>query len=479
MSDTILSAGIDIGTSTTQLVFSRLTIQNVSGFGDIPRIEIVNKEIIYRSDIYFTPLLSENEIDAEAVKTIIISEYMKAKIKPGDLSTGAIIITGETSRKRNAKEVLHALSGIAGDFVVATAGPDLEAVLAGKGSGAAALSKETGKLVANMDIGGGTTNICYFQDGQVVDTACLDIGGRLIKISKGRIIYLSSKIKQLLEYLNISVNLGDCIENGENECLNKLYYLAVQMVHILEQSVGLRPPTELLELMKTNRLISSDKVPDIITISGGVADCIHRKYEDEFIFGDIGVILGEAVSNSKLLYEKMHEHAKETMNATVIGAGNFSMEVSGSTIEYQNCKFPYKNIPVVEFEINEQKYEVLGSEIKKVISRYQEEEEKDTMIALATKGIKCPSYSNIESIATEIIDALEDRINKGMPLILVFEEDMGKALGQALKRALPRSQSLLCIDRILCHNGDYIDVGAPIASGKVVPVVVKTLVFNS
>lgn len=161
----ILSAGIDIGTSTTQLVFSKMLLQNTGGFGKIPQIKVISKEVIYRSQVYFTPLLSRDEIDGKWVDRIIKKEYRKAGIKPADLSTGAVIITGETSRKKNAEDVVEAIADVAGDFVMATAGADLESVLAGKGAGAAELSRKTGKIVANLDIGGGTTNICLFENG--------------------------------------------------------------------------------------------------------------------------------------------------------------------------------------------------------------------------------------------------------------------------------------------------------------------------
>ena len=129
MQETILSVGIDIGTSTTQLIFSRLTIENLASNYTVPRISIVNKEVIYRSGIHFTPLKSQTEIDAAQVKDIIRDEYRKADMRPEDLQTGAVIITGETARKQNANTVLESLSDMAGDFVVATAGPDLESIL--------------------------------------------------------------------------------------------------------------------------------------------------------------------------------------------------------------------------------------------------------------------------------------------------------------------------------------------------------------
>lgn len=165
MRQEIKSIGIDIGTSTTQLVFSRIVVENVAGSYNVPRVSIVEKEVIYRSKIYFTPLRSATEIDAEAVQKIVSQEYKAAGMKPEDLSTGAVIITGETARKQNANEVLAALSDFAGDFVVATAGPDLESVLAARGAGTDVLSEEHRSVVANLDVGGGTTNIAVYQKG--------------------------------------------------------------------------------------------------------------------------------------------------------------------------------------------------------------------------------------------------------------------------------------------------------------------------
>lgn len=128
----LLSVGIDIGTSTTQLVFSEITVLNVASGFSVPKMEIADKKIIYKSDIHFTPLKSETEIDAEKTLEIIKSEYQKAGYSVKDPDTGAVIITGETARKENARAVLQSLSDFSGDFVVATAGADLESVLSGK-----------------------------------------------------------------------------------------------------------------------------------------------------------------------------------------------------------------------------------------------------------------------------------------------------------------------------------------------------------
>ena len=216
MKETILSVGIDIGTSTTQLIFSRLTIENLASSYMVPRIRIVDKEVTYRSEIYFTPLLSQTEIDAEKVKGIIEREYRKAGMKPEDLQTGAVIITGETARKQNANSVLASLSSMAGDFVVATAGPDLESVLSAKGAGADRISEEKRIAVANIDIGGGTSNIALFQKGSLKGTSCLDIGGRLIKVENGRISYIYPKIQKLAERHGIRIAVGDRADESKS-----------------------------------------------------------------------------------------------------------------------------------------------------------------------------------------------------------------------------------------------------------------------
>lgn len=466
MDETILSAGIDVGTSTTQIIFSRMTIQNTGGFGSVPKIEIVDKEIIHESEIYFTPLLSENEIDGDKVSDIVMSEYKKANLTPDMLTTGAVIITGESSRKSNARSVTEALSETAGNFVVATAGPDLESVLAGKGSGAARLSEKTGKTVANFDIGGGTTNICLFRDGAAIDTACLDIGGRLIKVDEnGRVTYIAQKLKKLADMSGISVSIGDILtpETAENICR--------EMTEVIEQSAGLRKPDSRLELMITNHGMKSGIVPDIITFSGGVADCMGYSGEEQFPYGDIGVFLGHAVAASPLLTERMSETAEETIRATVIGAGNFSMEVSGSTIEYTFGSLPIKSIPVSRIKLETaEDIPSAGEQIRKGLSRYE-----NRLTAISMKGLPCPSFKEIEAMADAVCAGAEG--SDQSVLIIITEADIGKALGQALKRRI-KDRDFICVDGISCSDGDFIDIGEPLAHGKVLPVIVKTLIFS-
>ena len=80
--ETVLSTGIDIGTTTTHLIVSRLGICETGGFGVVPSVEITSKEILYKSPVYFTPLLENGDIDLQGVALRIQKEYDRAGIAP-------------------------------------------------------------------------------------------------------------------------------------------------------------------------------------------------------------------------------------------------------------------------------------------------------------------------------------------------------------------------------------------------------------
>ena len=318
MQEIVRSVGIDIGTSTTQLVFSRLVVENLAGNYAVPRISIVEKEVIYRSKIYFTPLRSPTEIDTEKVKEIVRGEYAAAGIRPEDLQTGAVIITGDTARKQNANQVLEALSDMAGDFVVATAGPDLESVLSARGAGADVISEEHRTTVANIDIGGGTSNIALYEKGTLRGVSCLDIGGRLIKVEQGRISWIFPKIHALAQKHGIALEVGDPAKE------QTLYELCAIMAGHLAQALGLLPKDGDHVGLYTNDGSPIPTEPAVrgVTFSGGVADCVYDPEPgDVFRYGDIGVLLGRAIRNHAAFQTVDLFRAAETIRATVVGAG--------------------------------------------------------------------------------------------------------------------------------------------------------------
>ncbi|SCY23773.1 ethanolamine ammonia-lyase reactivating factor EutA [Desulfoluna spongiiphila] len=475
MKESILSVGIDIGTSTTQLVFSRITIENTASMISVPRIKIADKEVIYRSDIHFTPLKSTTEIDGEKVRLIVKHEYEKAGVTPEQVQTGAVIITGETARKENAAEVQKALSHFAGEFVVATAGPALEGIIAGKGANASGESKKRGAVVANLDIGGGTTNIAVFDNGEVIDTSCLDIGGRLIKVDGGKIAYISEKMKKLAESNHIPVAVGQAVDRGF------LTKIAMRMSELLEEVMGIRPATDDLALICTDKDLRRDYTIDYVTISGGVADCLTEEITcDTFLYGDIGLLLGQAIAHS-LIGEGIPVLASaETIGATVVGAGSHTTDISGSTISVSCTCLPLQNIPVLKLSREDEAlpFESWGGIIRDKVAWYRLQEGEKQMPALAFKGPRDIGFEQIHVLAESILEGMDAVMQEDAPLTVVVENDLAKALGQTLQIKLGDRKEVICIDTVKVENGDYIDIGRKLAGGNVVPVIVKTLLFS-
>ncbi|MCI5481586.1 MAG: ethanolamine ammonia-lyase reactivating factor EutA [Lachnospiraceae bacterium] len=475
--ETILSVGIDIGTSTTQVIFSRIAMENTSGFFTVPHVSIVKKEVVYKSPVYTTPLKSDYLIDTQAVRDIVAKEFASAGYRPSDTGSGAVIITGESARKENSDAVLESLSSFAGDFVVSAAGPDMESVIAGKGSGAYQYSIDQHCCVANLDVGGGTTNIVVFNDGEVIARGCLDIGGRLIRIgADGIVTKVSPAAAEAAKAAGITIQVGS---PADAQTLGKITdQMALALADYMDG--GTKYPDLLKKIITPgSSILSCSAKISYLCFSGGVADAVYNENDQLFPYGDIGILLGNSIKKSRLLRDYRLIPAGETIRATVVGAGTYTTTVSGSTITYSENLFPLKNIPVLRMTEKEQEdcFQGEATALRMRIRWFLNQNDEKRMV-LAMEGKKDPSYSEIRLAAECLSEVLMAELEEEAPLLLVISTDIGKALGQLMRQNIHDERPVIAIDRVHVEDGDFVDMGKPILDGLAIPIVVKTLIFG-
>lgn len=478
----IQSVGIDVGTSTTKMIVSRLRLGRMSSTFSLPRYQIVERQLLYASAVHPTPLIGADEIDAEGIGAILAAEYERAKISLSAIKSGAVIITGETASKKNAEQIVHLLAERSGDFVVATAGADLEGVFAGKGAGAQKRSLSIQGTVVNVDIGGGTANAAYFYRGKAIATVTFHVGGRLIRLDKrGMVQYVSPNIKSWLMAKRLQV------QPGIQLTVEEIGEIAGEMVRDMLDYVTGRDRQESGLLVLGHQL--RERIPvEELSISGGVGQLMTDRPVHAMAqvseYGDFGPMLGYALQQErkKETYPLRWIDPEQTVRATVIGAGMQSTKISGSTVHIKPELLPIRNIPILKLELTAEHLHDssrLHSEVAAVYDMGKRLFERTTEIpfALSLSGIRYCSYQQLQRIADELTLPYRHQFTDSPTMVVLCESDMAKALGQALELRCKGKPHIICIDQVRVEYGDYIDLGEPI-SGTIIPVVVKTLAFD-
>ncbi|MHA2147095.1 MAG: ethanolamine ammonia-lyase reactivating factor EutA [Candidatus Thorarchaeota archaeon] len=472
----VLSVGIDIGSSTSHLIFSRLTLKRETSLFNITnRFNLVNREIIYKSSIIFTPLIDRYNIDVDAVVEFCKEEYKKAGITPDMVETGAVLVTGETAKKQNAREIVSRLSSESGKFVSAAAGPNLESLLSAMGSGMVDQSLYSQKSHLHVDVGGGTSNLAIASNGQVLCTSCINVGGRLLGIDNTLKIWrIDGPTQFLMNELDMTYQIGDTIAEVDARTIAREY--AKALVEVMQ---GPAKSTVAKELMLTEDLDFSHPI-DAYSFSGGVAEMF---YGSEETFDDIGVMLAQEI---KALVEDKGLPVVEPENkirATVIGAGAFSLSVSGSTTFFdENIDLPVVNIPVLPVNLGNEEFtpEKLVEEIRRSFTTFDMVEGND-LVALYFKDlIVSRVYTGDEWLppfAKAIEEALPNSVTSKKLIILIFGYDIAKRLGLTIRDETSIKSNILVLDELQLEAGDWIDIGASLKSTQAFPVTVKSLVF--
>jgi ethanolamine utilization protein EutA len=466
----ILSVGVDVGSSTSHLVFSKLVLIK-DEHSVTRRFNIEERNIIYEGRIVNTPLLDDDTIDIDRLTDFFKKEYQRAGIDPDDIQTGAVIITGESARKQNAKQIAEALSNDAGKFVAATAGPNFESLIAAMGSGAVARSKEDKKTILSCDIGGGTSNIAVIKNGEILSTSCISVGGRVLGVnSKGKIWRIDKPALKVMQHLGLNYKIGDQISNADIESIAGT--LAEALFEVIR---GPAKSALTRQLMLTDNLTFPSRI-DEYSFSGGIAELM---YGGEDNYDDIGQILADQINS---LTPKLSPAVIEPANkirATVIGAGAYSLSISGSSgFMDDKIAFPIRNVPVIRVDVDRSKLSVehIISQINVSFQRFDLEEGEE-IIALYFKDPVMASYPQLELFARSIEGALTNSIQNKIPIILIFDTDIACSVGSVIRRETDLKTNLLSLDELNLKEGDWIDIGEPLVAGQVFPVTVKSLVF--
>jgi ethanolamine utilization protein EutA len=479
----LVSVGIDIGSSGTQVIFSRVYMQRMSE--DLSsRYFVVKRETLHQSPVALTPYVGETRIDERAVGEIIDRAYQEAGIHPDNIDTGAVILTGEALRRENAKAIADVISEMGGEFVCATAGHHMESLLAAYGSGAARISHDLGKPVLNVDIGGGTTKLALLENGRVVHTAAIHIGGRLAAGTSATggwgdaptLSRLEPTGQQLAKNAGIEWQLGKAVT--EEELTRVTEWMADALVSALTEI----PASAAVEkLWLTDPLEPVEGIAGVM-FSGGVAEYIYGREQRDF--GDLGRRLGLAVRKrldaGKLPYPLLP--AGECIRATAIGASEYSVQLSGNTVYVSSPAelLPRRNLQVLQPDIALDG-EIDAARVTQAIRRHFQafdltEGEADVAIAFRWQG--APSYSRLAALGRGIVEALPMTLLEAKPVFLVLDGDIAHSLGALLKEEWGIASELLVIDGVALWDFDYIDLGRVRMPSYTVPVTIKSLVFS-
>jgi len=466
----VLSVGVDIGSSTSHLVFSRIVLERLDS-----RYVVSTRETFYQSDILLTPYAAEEEIDAQALGAFIEREYKAANVDPDEIDTGALILTGVAVRRRNARRIGELFARQAGKMVAVSAGDSLETVMAAHGSGAVARSIRDNATVMNVDVGGGTAKIAVCCEGKVTDVTALDVGARLVCLdANGRMTRVEEAGRRFGAELSLDLAVGAPLAPEAQRAL-----AAAMAERLFEAMAGRSPAIGGSGLLRLDPLAASATI-DVITFSGGVAEYIYGR--ETASYGDLGELLAQEILARAAKRGARIERSNEGIRATVIGASQYTTQVSGSTIFVSPLDvLPVRNVPVIAPALaldNDETVDAgaVASTIRSVLRRL-DLSDGEAPVAVFVPWRGSATFRRLEGFCRGIIDGLSAVLARGHPLVLAGDGDVGGLLGIHLREEERLTNPIISVDGLELKEFDYIDIGAMLPNSGAVPVVIKSLIF--
>jgi ethanolamine utilization protein EutA len=465
----VLSVGVDIGSSTSHLVFSRIVLERLDS-----RYVVTERESFYQSDILLTPYSAADTIDADALGAFIARQYHNAKVDPDEIDTGALILTGVAVRRKNARAIGELFAKQAGRMVAVSAGDSLEAVMAAYGSGAVARSIRGGAPVMNVDVGGGTAKIAVCADGKVIDVTALDVGARLIVLDdERRIVRLEAAGGRFAAELGLNLDPGATLAEEQARAL-----AACVADSLFDAMRGGAPRAGGADLLRLDALNYRGEISDI-SFSGGVAEYIYGG--EAKAYGDIGPQLAAELRTRLRTWGVPLARPDARIRATVIGASQYTMQVSGSTIFVSPLEtLPLRNVPVIApaLPLGDDKIDAVAvaAAIKTALKRL-DLHGGDSPVAVFVAWRGSATFQRLDDFCKGIADGLAAVLARGHPIVLAGDGDVGGLIGIHYCEELKIKNSIVSIDGLELKEFDYIDIGAILDTSGAVPVVIKSLVF--
>jgi ethanolamine utilization protein EutA len=465
----VLSVGVDIGSSTSHLVFSRIVLERLDS-----RYVVSARETFYQSDILLTPYSAAEDIDAQALGAFIARQYQDANVDPDEIDTGALILTGVAVRRRNARNIGELFARQAGKMVAVSAGDSLETVMAAHGSGAVARSIRDKATVMNIDVGGGTSKIAICCAGRVSDVTAVDVGARLVCVDAlGQVVRLEEAGRRFGAELGLDLEVGRQLSPEGGRRL-----AALLAEKLFEAALGGSPCVSGGGLLRLDPLTGSTSI-DQVTFSGGVAEYIYGREAQSY--GDLGAALAHEIRARIPRLGAKLERGNEGIRATVIGASQYTTQVSGSTIFVSPFEaLPLRNVPVIApalaLDAEEIDATAIASAIGTVLRRL-DLIDTDTPVALFVPWRGSATFQRLENFCRGVIAGLAGVLARGHPLVLAGDGDVGGLMGIHLREELGLSNPIISVDGLDLKEFDYIDIGTMLPNSGAVPVVIKSLIF--
>jgi ethanolamine utilization protein EutA len=218
---------------------------------------------------------------------------------------------------------------------------------------------------------------------------------------------------------------------------------------------------------------------DQITFSGGVSEYIYGR--EATSFGDLGLLLAKEIRARVEGWGPTIEPGNEGIRATVVGASQYTTQVSGSTIYVSPMEtLPLRNIPVIAPALPVEAEVIDPGEVSAAIKgvlRRLDLGSGDTPVAVFVPWRGSATFQRLDAFCKGVMDGLADVLKHGHPVVLAGDGDVGGLLGIHLSEEMRIDNAIVSVDGLELKDFDYIDIGAMLPASGAVPVVIKSLIF--